>query len=153
AARELGRFFGDRHTAGDRPHEVYPLLAEIAAGLAPPPGIIEAITRTVSDRGEVLDSASPKLGSIRAEIQVAHSRLLGKLERILNDPKNSPHLQEAIITQRNGRYVIPVRAESRNRIRSIVHDQSSSGATVFVEPLVVVELNNEYHQLQLAERD
>ena len=62
-------------------------------------------------------------------------------------------LQEALITQRNGRYVIPLRAEFKGQVRSIVHDQSSSGATLFVEPLVIVDLNNEWHELQLAERD
>jgi DNA mismatch repair protein MutS2 len=146
AARELYRAF--EHKSSEYPH-----LAAIAQQLLPPPGLIEAITRTISDRGEVLDSASVKLAHIRAEIKVAHERLLARLTRILNDPKNAPHLQENIITQRNGRYVIPLRAESRSRMRAIIHDQSSSGATVFVEPLVVVELNNAWHELQLAERD
>ncbi len=131
----------------------YPHLAAMAQPLAPPPGLIEAISRTISDRGEVLDSASPKLASLRSEIKAAHERLLSRLQKMLQDPKNAPHLQEAIITLRNGRYVIPLRAESRGRIRAIVHDQSSSGATLFVEPLAVVELNNAWHELQLAERD
>jgi len=146
AARELYRTF--EHKEGEYPH-----LTVIAQQLLPPPGLIEAITSAISDRGEVLDSASLKLAHIRAEIKVAHERLLARLTRILNDPKNAPHLQENIITQRNGRYVIPLRAESRSRMRAVVHDQSSSGATLFVEPLVVVELNNAWHELQLAERD
>ncbi|MEW6181262.1 MAG: endonuclease MutS2 [Chloroflexota bacterium] len=146
AARDLYRTLENK--AAEYPH-----LAEIARPLAPPPGLIEAISRTISERGEVLDSASPRLASLRAEIKVAHERLLSRLQKMLQDPKNAPHLQEAIITLRNGRYVIPLRAESRGRIRAIVHDQSSSGATLFVEPLAVVELNNEWHELQLAERD
>ncbi len=146
SARELYRTF--EHKEGEYPH-----LADIAKELQPPPGLIEAITRAISERGEVLDSASVRLAHLRAEIKVAHERLLARLTRILNDPKNAPHLQENIITQRNGRYVIPLRAESRSRMRAIVHDQSSSGATLFVEPLVVVELNNAWHELQLAERD
>ncbi len=146
SARELYRTF--EHKESEYPH-----LADIAKELLPPPGLIEAITRAISERGEVLDSASVRLANLRAEIKVAHERLLARLTRILNDPKNAPHLQENIITQRNGRYVIPLRAESRSRIRAIVHDQSSSGATLFVEPLVVVELNNAWHELQLAERD
>ncbi len=76
-----------------------------------------------------------------------------RLERMVNDPHTAPMLQEGIITQRNGRYVIPLRAEFKGRVRSIVHDQSSSGATLFVEPLAVVDLNNQWHELQLAERD
>lgn len=146
SARDLSRTF--EHKQAEYPH-----LAVIAEKLPPPPGLIETISRSISDRAEILDSASPKLASIRAEIKIAHERLMSKLTRMINDPRNQPHLQEAIITQRNGRYVVPLRAESRARIRSIVHDQSASGQTLFVEPLVVVELNNEYHEAQLAERD
>jgi DNA mismatch repair protein MutS2 len=131
----------------------YPHLAEIVRLFPPPPGIIEAISRCISDRAEVLDNASQKLASIRAEIKVSHSRLLSKLEHMLGDPHTAPMLQESLITQRNGRYVIPLRAEFKSKIKSIIHDQSSSGATLFVEPLAVVELNNRWHELQLEERD
>ncbi|KAF0110698.1 MAG: DNA mismatch repair protein MutS2 [Chloroflexi bacterium] len=131
----------------------FPHLAEIVKLFPPPPGIIEAISRCISDRAEVLDSASQKLKSIRSEIHVSHARLLTKLERILSDSHTAPMLQESLITQRNGRYVIPLRAEFRSKLKSIVHDQSSSGATLFVEPVAVVELNNRWHELQLQERD
>mgnify|MGYP002681413590 CR=1 FL=1 len=146
SGRELARTF-------ERFGGQYPRLAEICTPLAPPAGMIESISRAISDRGEILDSASPQLSSIRAEIKIAHERLLNRLERIVNDPKNAPILQESLITQRNGRYVIPLRADFKGRMRSIIHDQSSSGQTLFVEPLVVVELNNRWHELQLAERD
>ncbi len=146
ASRELYRTF-------EKKEAEYPHLFITAQKLPPPPGVIETISRAISERGEVLDSASPKLGSIRSEIKIAHERLLSKLTKLLNDPKNQPHLQESLITQRNGRYVIPLRAESKGRIRAIVHDQSSSGATLFIEPLIAVELNNQYQELQLAERD
>ena len=146
AARSLHRSF-EKNAAG------YPHLAQIAAKFPPPPGVIEAISRCISDRAEVLDSASPKLSAVRSEIKISHERLLSKLERMISDPHTGPMLQEAIITQRNGRYVIPIRAEFKSRLKSIVHDQSSSGATLFVEPIGVVELNNRYHELQLAERD
>jgi DNA mismatch repair protein MutS2 len=131
----------------------FPHLAEIVRLFPPPPGIIEAISRCISDRAEVVDNASQKLASIRSEIKVSHSRLLSKLERMLGDPHTSPMLQESIITQRNGRYVIPLRAEFKSKIKSIIHDQSSSGATLFIEPLAVVELNNHWHEMQLEERD
>ncbi len=146
SARELGRMF-------ERLGGQFPLLAAAAFPLLPPPGIIEAITQAVSDRGDILDSASSKLSSIRSELKVAHDRLMSRLERMINDPKMQPMLQDQLITQRNGRYVIPLRADFKGRVRSIVHDQSSSGQTVFVEPLVVVELNNRWHELQLEERD
>ncbi|RPI23705.1 MAG: endonuclease MutS2, partial [Chloroflexota bacterium] len=146
AARSLGRVF-------ERQGIQFPALAEIALRLPPPGGIVDAISRTVSERGEVMDSASQKLANIRGQVKVAYDRLMGKLQRLLNDPKTAPMLQEGVITQRSGRYVIPLRAEFKGKIRSIIHDQSSSGATLFVEPIAVVDLNNEWRELQLAERD
>ncbi|MDZ4064201.1 MAG: endonuclease MutS2, partial [Coriobacteriia bacterium] len=131
----------------------YPHLWNIAVALPIPQGLVEAISRTVSESGEVLDSASPKLGSLRREIRVAHERLMTRLQRYLTDSSTASKLQEGIITQRDGRYVIPLRSEFKGQIKSIVHDQSASGATLFVEPLPVVELNNTYRELQLAERD
>ncbi|MCX6067190.1 MAG: endonuclease MutS2 [Chloroflexi bacterium] len=131
----------------------YPRLAEMALSLPVPPGVVDAISRTISDKGEVLDSASPKLGAIRAEIRVARERLMSRLQKYLGDGKTAQMLQDTIITQREGRYVIPLRAEFKGQIKSIVHDQSSSGATLFVEPIAVVELNNKMREVELAERD
>ncbi|HVN55948.1 MAG TPA: endonuclease MutS2 [Anaerolineaceae bacterium] len=146
AARSLGRVF-------ERQEDLFPILSGIAALLPPPPGLVDAISRTISERGEVMDSASDKLAAIRREIKVSYDRLMSKLERMINDPKTAPMLQEGLITQRNGRYVVPLRAEFKGRVRSIVHDQSASGATLFVEPIAVVDLNNQYREAQLAERD
>ena len=146
AGRDLARLF-------DRLKVQYPYLSEMAAQLPQPPGLIEAIGRAISDRGEVLDTASPKLAAIRRDLHIVHDRLLSKMQHMLNDPKINPFLQEALITQRDGRYVLPLRSEFKGRIHAIVHDQSASGATLFVEPLAVVELNNQYRELQLAERD
>src|SRR5688572_3202986 len=128
-----------------------PRLAQIAAGLPESHGIVDAITRVLSERGEVLDSASPKLATLRREIKIAHDRLMSRLQRYLTESANK--LQEPIITQRDGRYVIPLRAEFKGQIKAVVHDQSSSGATLFVEPLPVVELNNTMRELQLQARD
>lgn len=146
SARTLARTF-------ERMSASFPNLAGIIAQLPPPLGIIDAITRAISDRGEILDSASPKLASIRHDLRISHDRLLTRMQRMVADPNNAPYLQEALITQRDGRYVLPLRSEFKGRIRSIVHDQSASGATLFVEPLAVVELNNQYRELLLAERD
>ena len=131
--------------------EKAPRLAQLAVGLPEAFGIIDAITRVLSERGEVLDSASDKLAKIRREVRVARDRLMSRLQKYLSDSANK--LQEPIITQRDGRYVIPLRAEFKGSIKAIVHDQSSSGATLFVEPLPVVELNNQVRELELAERD
>jgi DNA mismatch repair protein MutS2 len=129
----------------------YPRLGELAEALPDSHGIVDAITRILSERGEVLDSASPKLASLRREIKVAHGRLMSRLQRYLTE--SAKKLQEPIITQRDGRYVIPLRAEFKGSIKAVIHDQSASGATLFVEPLPVVELNNEMRELELKERD
>ena len=131
----------------------YPHLSEIALGLPSPLGLVDAISRTLSDRGEVLDSASPKLLSLRREIRVAHDRLMTRLQKYITDSRTASMLQESIITQRDGRYVIPLRAENKGKIKAIIHDQSSSGATLFIEPLPIVEANNDLRELQLKERD
>src|SRR5512138_3857643 len=135
----------------ERRTDDFPRLSQLAAGLSESHGIVDAISRVLSDRGEVLDSASPKLGSLRREIKIAHDRLMSRLQRYLTESANK--LQEPIITQRDGRYVIPLRAEFKGQIKAVVHDQSSSGATLFVEPLPIVELNNAMRELQLQERD
>lgn len=144
ACRDLKKSF--EHAADQAPR-----LATLALGLPESYGIVDAVTRVLSDRGEVLDSASPGLARIRRELRVAHDRLMSRLQKYLTEAGNK--LQEPIITQRDGRYVIPLRAEFKGQLPAIVHDQSSSGATLFVEPLPVVELNNEVRKLQLDERD
>jgi DNA mismatch repair protein MutS2 len=146
ASRTLARLF-------ERLSDQFPHLYSIVVQLPPPLGLVDQITQTISERGEILDSASPKLGVLRRDINIAHGRLMAKLQRMVSDPSNTPYLQEAIITQRDGRYVLPLRSEFKGRIKAIVHDQSSSGATLFIEPLAVVELNNQYRELQLAARD
>jgi DNA mismatch repair protein MutS2 len=146
AARTLVRTF-------ERLGDQYPTLFEIASQIPAPMGLVDGITRAISERGEVLDSASDALATIRRDLRIAHDRLMTKLQRMVSDPHTSPYLQEALITQRDGRYVLPLRAEFKGRIRAVVHDQSASGATLFVEPLAVVEHNNQFRELQLAERD
>lgn len=146
AARTLVRTF-------ERLGEQFPTLYEIASQIPSPMGIVDGITRAISERGEIMDSASDALATIRRDLRIAHDRLMTKLQRMVSDPHTAPYLQEALITQRDGRYVLPLRAEFKGRIRAVVHDQSASGATLFVEPLSVVEHNNQFRELQLAERD
>jgi DNA mismatch repair protein MutS2 len=146
AARDLKR-------AIERLGDQFPLLEDIASRIQECPGLLNEITRCISDRGDVLDSASPELARIRREVGVTHQRLLDRLNRIVQSPQNSQYLQESFVTQRQGRYVIPLRTEFKGRIQGIVHDQSASGATLFIEPLATVELNNRWRQLQLDEEE
>jgi DNA mismatch repair protein MutS2 len=146
AARTIQRYF-------DKSEGRYPILATVAEGLSVGSGLIDAINRTLDERGNVLDSASQTLASTRSQLRVAHDRLTTRLQKIISSKKVAPMLQEPLITQRDGRSVIPLRSEFKGRIKAVIHDQSSSGATLFVEPLQAVELNNQVRELELAERD
>jgi DNA mismatch repair protein MutS2 len=145
SARTLGRLIV-------RLKDDYPLLAEIAWEIQPLTGIIDEIIRCLDDEGRVLDSASPTLTHLRRESRIARDRLMDRLRRILTNSDYATYLQDPIITERNGRYVIPLKVQYRGKIEGIIHDQSSSGATLFIEPLATVELNNQWHELQLAEQ-
>ncbi|MFL5695473.1 MAG: endonuclease MutS2 [Ktedonobacteraceae bacterium] len=130
--------------------EEFPLLHSLGSDMPQRPQLARRIEETISEEGEVLDTASPALQKIRFDIRGANQRLHERLRTLVNEYGNA--LQEHIITIRNDRYVVPVKAENRSQVRGIVHDQSSSGATVFIEPMVVVELNNKLRQLQIEER-
>lgn len=132
--------------------ESFPRLAEIAELIEECPGLVQAISQTLDERGEVLDSASPKLAKLRQELRVVHGRIQEKLQRILQSSQNQ-YLQDPLVSMRSGRYVVPLRADAKGRIKGIVHDQSGSGATLWIEPLATVELNNEYRGLQIAEHE
>jgi len=132
--------------------EQYPVLAATAQRIGECPKLVAEIGRCINDRGEVVDSASPALSRIRRELSVAHDRLLDRLNKLLASAANARYLQEALVTQRGGRYVVPLKSEFRGRIPGIVHDQSGSGATLFIEPLAVVDLGNQWRQLQLDEQ-
>lgn len=131
----------------------YPALAEWGEPIQDLEHVAAEIGRAISERGEVMDSASPKLARLRAEVRILQDRLLDRIQRIAHNPDNAIFLQENLITQRQGRYVVPVRAEFKGRIPGIVHDQSGSGATLFVEPLAIVELNNDWRQRQMEEQE
>jgi DNA mismatch repair protein MutS2 len=146
AGRTIGR-------ALEKQREPYPVLSEIAVAIEPCKGLVDVIDATLDSRGEVIDGASPELATIRRDLRVARERLTKKLQRVISDPGIVPMLQEPIITQREGRFVVPLRAEFKGRFEAVIHDQSSSGATLFVEPLQVVEQNNAVRELELAERD
>ena len=128
-------------------------LSDIAADIEIFPTIEAEINRCISDGGEVLDSASQELGKIRSELKTIHSRLMEKLQNILHSSGNKTAIQEAVVTVRNDRYCIPVKSDHRGQIPGIIHDASSSGATVFIEPASVVEQGNKLKELAVRERE
>jgi DNA mismatch repair protein MutS2 len=130
----------------------YPKLALIGELIEECPGVVSAIGRTLDERGEVLDSASEKLAEIRRSLRIIHDRIQDKLRSLLNSSRNQ-YLQEPTITTRGGRYVVPLMANHKGRIKGIVHDQSNSGATLWIEPINTVDLNNEYRSLEIAEEE
>jgi DNA mismatch repair protein MutS2 len=131
---------------GERP----PLLHELGRSIKPLPQLRARLEQSIDPAGELLDGASPALGGLRRAVRVAYERLRSRLETLVHGSEFAGVLQEPIITLRNGRYVIPVRAEQRSRVKGIVHDQSGSGQTLFIEPLVIVELGNTWREAQLA---
>ncbi len=130
----------------------YPKLALIGELIEECPGVVSAIGRALDERGEVLDSASEKLGDIRRNLRIINDRIHDKLRSLLNSSRGQ-YLQEPTITMRGGRYVVPLMANHKGRIKGIVHDQSNSGATLWIEPINTVDLNNEYRSLEIAEEE
>jgi len=129
----------------------YPPLAALAKFARPPRPLAEAIEHAISGAAEVLDRASPRLGSLRSELRAAQARLQQRLDGLLKGDL-ARALQDPIVTLRGGRYVVPVKSEMRSAVKGIIHDQSASGATVFIEPLEILEANNALREAELAER-
>jgi DNA mismatch repair protein MutS2 len=129
-----------------------PLLHALARELHALPAIRSTLARSFDPAGELLDTASPRLGGLRAAVRVAYDRLKRRLDALVGSELGNA-LQDPIVTLRNGRYVVPVKAEARSRVKGIVHDASGSGATLFVEPLIAVELGNAWREAQVAEQE
>lgn len=128
------------------------VLDSLFNALMPNKFLETVITNAIISEEEISDNASPALADIRRKIRVQESKVREQLDKFTRSA-NSKYLQENIITQRNGRYVVPVKSEYRGEIAGLVHDSSSSGATVFIEPMAVVEANNEIRVLQAKERE
>ena len=111
----------------------------------------EKITRAIISEDMISDDASPELGDIRRKMRVINNRIREMLQHYTQNNDYSKYLQDNIVTMRNGRFVIPVRVECRNEIKGLVHDTSASGATLFIEPLAVVEANNDLRELAAKE--
>ncbi|MBN1875427.1 MAG: endonuclease MutS2 [Anaerolineae bacterium] len=131
----------------------FPGLADIAWRLHALPALTDAISRVLDDRGEVRDNASPELSRIRHDLHVAMDRIQARLRRLITSKEVAPYIQDALITRRDGRFVIPVKSDFKGQVQGIVHDRSSSGVTLFMEPVAIVELNNALRELTLAEEE
>ena len=140
-ARQTKRFFA-------RLAEQYPLLAALTEPMLFPESIERRIGQVVDPRGDIKDNASPRLQEVRTELRHTRERVRRRLDGHLTQQRDV--VQEPLITLRNNRYVIPLKPDYQRLLRGIVHDHSSSGATVFVEPLDVLDLNN--HLVELRRR-
>ena len=145
ALHDLRRYL--KSIAGD-----FPLLWNIAEGIAELHQIEKDIAACLDPAGEVLDTASPALADIRAQLRTSRAQILEKLETIVRSPRGGRILQEDVITERDGRYVLLVKLEHRHDLKGIVHDISNTGATVFMEPTATVGLGNAIRELVVEER-
>ena len=129
------------------------LLCNLANRLSSHRSVEEEISRCIPGEDEISDNASPELSRIRRQMKIVGERVREKLNSMLKSQTTQKYLQEAVITIRNGRYVLPVKAECRSQVPGLMHDQSSSGATLFIEPSAVVELGNENKRLLIEEKN
>ena len=135
--------------ADDKTDSLSPLFSQIEP-LSP---LLEEIKHCVIGEDEIADDASPALFKIRKSIRGMNDRIHAQLTNLMNNTTTRNYLQDAVITMRDGRYCLPVKAEAKTSVPGMVHDQSSSGSTLFIEPMAVVNLNNELRELFLKEQD
>ena len=121
--------------------------------LSPNKYLADRITQTIIDDEEIADTASSELASIRRKIAQSELKIRESLDKMIRSSSTSKYLQESIITMRDGRYVVPVKSEYKNEISGLVHDTSGSGSTFFIEPISVVEANNDIRVLKGRELD
>ncbi len=141
-----------RGWVGATPVHAKSVLNELISNLTGKPELLRILSRTVDRDGNILDSASPGLAELRAEKRRLENRLRKRLEEITRDENISVFLQDDFITQRSGRWVIPVRMDSKGQVPGVVHDVSRTGETAFVEPIAVIGLSNEYENIVAEEK-
>ncbi|WMJ90533.1 endonuclease MutS2 [Anaerocolumna sp. MB42-C2] len=128
-------------------------LDEMFSSLEPLTPLNNEIKRCIISEEEIADDASPALKNIRRSMKVANDKIHEQLNSLLNSSSSRTKLQENIITMRNGRYCLPIKQEYRGQFPGMIHDQSSSGSTLFVEPMAVVKLNNDLKELEIKEQE
>ena len=137
----------------DRNDEKTDSLSPLFSQIQPLSPLLDEIRRCVVGEDEIADDASAALSKIRKSIRGMNDRIHAQLTGLMNNTTTRSYLQDAVITMRDGRYCLPVRAESKTSVPGMVHDQSSSGSTLFIEPMAVVNLNNELKELFLKEQE
>lgn len=148
AARRLRDFMNE-----DKGEESFPIIGYYIETLSPIKNIEDRIESAIASEEEISDNASPLLHSIRRKIREKTGAMREKLNQMIASPAYQKYLQEPIVTMRGDRHVIPVKQEFRSNVPGIIHDQSASGATLFIEPMAIVEMNNEVRKLKLDEEN
>ncbi|OFW42971.1 MAG: hypothetical protein A3J29_21630, partial [Acidobacteria bacterium RIFCSPLOWO2_12_FULL_67_14b] len=131
----------------------FPILSGLVTAVASFKGEVGAVRQAIDPGGEVLDQASPELKRLRGELRQKRQKLRGTLEQFTRGKDSAKYLQDEVVTERNGRFVLMVRAEHRGNVPGIVHGSSASGATLFLEPAATVEINNDIVELEDRERE
>ena len=150
-AKAYGRHDGQDDARGtSEPQDDFDSLEPLFAGLEPLTPLNNEIKRCILSEDEVADDASPGLSHVRRSMKVTADRIHTQLNSILNS--NRSYLQDAVITMRDGRYCLPVKSEYKNQVSGMVHDQSATGSTLFIEPMAIIRLNNEMRELEIQEQ-
>ena len=144
AYKRMAKFFRTKYME-------YPLLSLWMQDMPNMDRVEQRLKRVFDDKGELLDTASPKLASLRNTISKTRDRIKHDIQSILHDKDNQKYFQETIITQRNNRYVIPVKQEYRQYFNGLIHDRSATGQTLYIEPMRLVELNNDLQEALIGE--
>ena len=128
-------------------------LTSLFAGIEPLTPLCDEIRRCILSEDEIADDASSTLHSIRCSMRGMNDKIRAQMNSMINNTTTRSYLQDTVITMRDGRYCLPVKAEAKSLVPGMIHDQSSTGSTLFIEPMAVVNLNNEYKELQLREQE
>lgn len=141
------------YSRGERDDSHTDSLTELFAELEPLTPLLDEIRRCILSEDEIADDASVNLKNIRRSIKNTNDKIRSQMSTMLNNADTRNHLQDAVITMRGGRYCLPVKAEAKGQVPGMIHDQSSTGSTLFIEPIAVVKLNNDLKELYLKEQE
>ncbi len=141
------------YARGNREEAPTDSLEELFANLEPLTPLLDEIRRCILSEDEIADDASANLKNIRRSIKNTNDKIRSQMNTMLNNSDTRNHLQDTVVTMRNGRYCLPVKAEAKGQVPGMIHDQSSTGSTLFIEPMAVVKLNNDLKELYLKEQE